>query len=352
MIYSIIGLLIVGVLILIYNDDFLYKDEILKIKEVEVVEENTSSNVLGYEEIHYNKRIKGIITNGENRGEEKEFFIEETFSNIVSERYNVGDRVFIEKDDIVGLKRDFQVCLLFAIFIFMMLVVGKLKGYLSIISLIFNIIVFYLGLKLYLKGVNILFLCVIETIIFSISSLFLAGGINKKTISSVICVLITFLVLLFSSLIIVKMTDYKGINFNEISYLLVPPEDIFLPELLTGALGAIMDVAITISSSIDELISKDKNITVLNLKKSVKQIGKDIMSTMCNVLFFTFLCSELPLFVLALRNGISVFNFVSGNFSLELTRFLMGSIGIVLTIPISTYICIKIFKKEKVIHHE
>ena len=50
----------------------------------------------------------------------------------------------------------------------------------------------------------------------------------------------------------------------------------------------------------------------------------------------------LPVYVLAIRNGYSVSNFIRGNFSLELTRFLVGSIAIILTIPVSSYISIKI----------
>ena len=48
-------------------------------------------------------------------------------------------------------------------------------------------------------------------------------------------------------LIVTKTTNYKGINFNELSFLTIPVDDIILPELLIGTIGAIMDVAITMS---------------------------------------------------------------------------------------------------------
>ena len=159
------------------------------------------------------------------------------------------------------------------------------------------------------------------------------------------CIRDRTLVMLITIVIIVNFAGYKGINFNELSFLTVPIEDIILPELLIGSTGAIMDVAITISSSISELIQKDNNISVKNLKKSAREIGKDIMSTMSNVLFFTYLCSGLPIFVLALRNGFSMYNYISSNFTLELTRFLIGSIGIVLTIPVSAHTSIKLMKR-------
>lgn len=334
-------------LVITYNDDFLYKTEILKIDKITTADETSSFNSLGLEEKYYDRVIKGVITNGKNKGKTRIFHYEETYSSVVTDKYKVGDKVFIVNDEIDGLKRDFYVVTLFLVFIVLIVVVGEVQGILSIASVILNIIVFYLGLSLYFRGINILFLCILEVIIFSILSLIIAGGINKKTISAIISVIVSITILLVGVLIITKTTNYSGINFNELNFLTVPPEDIIIPELLIGSLGAVMDVAITISAAISELIEKDTKISIFNLKKSANQIGKDIMSTMSNVLFFTYLCSGLPIFVLAIRNGFSVYNFVVTNFSLELTRFLIGSIGIIMTIPITTYICIRVFRRNR-----
>lgn len=335
----------IGILYFVYNDDFLYKQEIIKIKDIETVNTTSSYNELGLEEKYYTKNISGIVTNGKDKGSIKNFKYEETYSSVVTDKYKVGDKVFIYKGEIDGLKRDFYITLLLIVFIDLIYLVGERKGLLSIISVILNVIIFYIGLSLYDRGINLLLICIIESIIFSIVSLFIAGGINKKTMSSILSVIACVFILLTGMFIIIKFTNYNGINFNELSFLTVPVEDIVLPELLIGGLGAIMDVSITISSSISELIEKDKNISVKNLTKSSKEIGKDIMSTMSNVLFFTYLCGGLPIFVLAVRNGFSPLNYISTNFSLELTRFLIGSIGIIMTIPISTYISIKLFRR-------
>ena len=331
-------------LIFVYNDDFLYSSQIMKITKVETIKEDESQNSLGLREKYYTKKITGIITNGKNKGKQHELEYEETYSSVVTDKYRVGDKVIIDINDI-NLKRDFYIALMIIIFINLIYIVGSYKGLLSIASVILNIVIFYIGLFLYIKGVNLLLLTVIEMIIFAIISLILASGLNKKTLSAIVSVIASTIVMLILLLIVVKTTNYKGINFNEISFLTVPLEDIIMPELLIGSVGAIMDVAITISSSIAELIDKDKNISKKNLQKSAKEIGKDIMSTMSNVLFFTYLCAGLPIFVLALRNGFSMYNYISTNFSLELTRFLIGSIGIVMTIPISAFISIRLMKR-------
>ena len=344
---KIIILLIVSIisLVFIYNDDYLYKEEIVKITNIKTIDKEILSNNLGLKEEHYNKSITGIITNGKNKGKSISISYEESYSSVVTDKYRIGDKVFIKNKEIEGLKRDFYIAILVVIFINSIYIVGSVKGLLSVVSVILNFSIFYIGLDLYFKGINILFLCIIESIIFSFLSLGISNGIDKKSISAIISVIISIIILLVILLIIVLITKYRGINFNELSFLTVPPEDIFLPELLIGSMGAIMDVAITISSSIAELIEKNKKISRKNLEKSSKEIGKDIMSTMSNVLFFTYLCAGLPVYVLAIRNGFSVSNFIKSHFSLELTRFLVGSISIVMTIPITTYVSIYIFKR-------
>ncbi len=349
---KIIGLSIVLIfsfflLLFVYNDDFLYKNEIVKINEITTENESKSTNDLGLEEKYFQRKIKGVVTNGKDKGKIKSFSYEESYSSVVTDKFRVGDKIIIVNGEIEELKRDFYVALLFVIFVVSIIIVGEVNGLLSVVSVVLNTVIFCLGLELYFKGFDILVLCIIEVIIFSILSLFIAGGINKKTKAAIVSVVVSISILMLMVLVIAKTTNYSGVNFNELSFLTVPPEEIIIPELLLGSLGAIMDVAITIAAAVSELIEKDNNISVKNLKKSSKQIGKDIMSTMSNVLFFTYLCGGLPIFVLAIRNGFSVYNYITTNFSLELTRFLVGSIGIVMTIPIATFVCIRFLKKEE-----
>lgn len=342
--FIIIFLVSIFTLVFTYNDDYLYSKPVMKVTSIKNKKIDISENSLGLKEKHYTKKIKGVITNGKEKNSKKEIEYEETYSSVVTDKYRIGDKVILDGNDIT-LKRDFYLVLMIIIFLNLIYIVGSYKGLLSIVSVILNLIVFYIGLFLYFKGINLLFLCVIEMIIFSILSLILASGINRKTLSAIVSVFISTIVMLILLLIVISITNYKGINFNEISFLTVPLEDIILPELLIGTVGAIMDVAITIASSISELIDKDKKISIKNLNKSAKEIGKDIMSTMSNVLFFTYLCAGLPIFVLALRNGFSMGNYISTNFTLELSRFLIGSIGIIMTIPISAFVSIKLMKR-------
>lgn len=334
-----------SILFTLFNDSF-YKKEIMKIDSIETKESEISTNPFNFKEKYTKKVIKGTITNKSNKGIKKEIEYEESYSSIVTEKYKVGDKVFISNDDIDGLKRDTYIVILVSIFIIFMYLLGKIRGLITVLNVSMNATIFYLLLELYFKGMNLLLLCIIESIIFTIISLLISSGKNRKTMSAIVSTIVSTIILLLMNYIIIKVTDYKGTNFNELSFLTVPFEDVFLCSIMMGGLGAIMDVAISISSSLAELIEKDKNISNKNLIKSGKAIGKDILGTMMNVLFFTYLCSGLPIFVLALRNGYSISNYINNNFNLEITRFLTGSIGIVMTIPISIFISIKLLKKE------
>ena len=76
-------------LIFVYNDDFIYKDKIIKVTNIETTEEEVLQNDLGLKETHSTKKITGIITNGKDKGKEKTVTIEETYSSVVTDKYKV-----------------------------------------------------------------------------------------------------------------------------------------------------------------------------------------------------------------------------------------------------------------------
>lgn len=345
--FSIIIILSISMIIFTKLNDNLYRNTIMKITDIETISTDTNQNPLGLTETYYQRKITGIITNGKDKGKKKTLEYEETFSSIVTEKYHVNDKVFIKDNEVEGLKRDTYLAILISLFLISIFLVGHIRGCLAIISVISNTLIFYFGLDLYFKGVNLLALCLLESLIFTILSLFITSGINKKTFTAIISVAISTSILLVIMLTVIKTTNYSGISFNDMSFLTVPVEEVFQAEIMIGGLGAIMDIAITFASAISELIEHDNKITTKSLIKSGREIGKDVMSTMINVLFFTYLCSGLPVFTLALRNGFTLHNYLTSNLSLEMTRFLIGSIGILITIPVSLFTAIKVFKRSE-----
>ncbi len=130
-------------------------------------------------------------------------------------------------------------------------------------------------------------------------------------------------------------------------FLTRPYQMIFMAGLFVGSLGAVMDVAITMSASIFALYETNNAISVKALKASGLDIGKDIMGTMTNILFFAYISGSIPMLILYLKNASPLGFSVSMNLSLELARALAGGIGIVLAIPIGLYISIYFVQRKR-----
>ena len=113
------------------------------------------------------------------------------------------------------------------------------------------------------------------------------------------------------SLIVIHISNYNGLRFDQMELLTRPYEGIFISEIIMGGLGAIMDIAITISSSLNEIIEKNNQITLKELITSGKNIGRDVTSTMINVLFFTYICGAIPNLVLYFKNGINISSLIN-----------------------------------------
>ena len=342
-------------IIFTFNNHYFYKDTIAKITNVKDEYISTELADYGYKEDIYNQTITAIIKNGKYQNQtitiENEYYKGQTFS----QQYHKNDEIFVSLEThnntirhthIDGYKRDKYVVILLVSFILIIILVGHLKGFLSIISLMINIIIFNTMVYLNVKDIPLQLLSFIGAIIFSSICLTLVSGKNKKTLSAIISSIAGVSITMLISIIVIHITNYSGLRFENMELLTRPYEGIFISELILGGLGAIMDISISISSSLNELLEKDPKITSKQLIKSGYNIGRDIMSTMINVLFFTYICAVIPNLTILLRNGINLGSLINSYITLEMTRALIGAIGITITIPISIYITVLIYKRR------
>ena len=343
-------------IIFIYNDYDLYSDTIIKVINTKEEYVSTEEVTFGYKESIYNEEIEARIMNGEYKGEIVKFNNEYHKGEAYDQRYAIGDELFvslyvkndrIKRVNIDGYKRDKYIVLLILLFVFIIMLVGHLKGLLSVFSVAINIILFCFLIHINaIRSIGLVPLSFMVAILYSIVSLTLVSGVNKKTLSAIISSILGVILIFIISFIVIKITNYSGIRFDQMELLTRPYEEIFISEIILGGLGAIMDISISISSSLNELIEKNKRISVKALRKSGFNIGQDIMGTMINVLFFTYICTGISNLVIFFRNGVSIANLMTEYISLEMTRALTGAIGIVITIPISIYVSLYIYKRR------
>ena len=349
--------ILLGILILVfaYNDEFLYKKEIMKITKVEEKMVGEKQGYGSFTEKYYEQKITGIVLNGKHKGMKVNTTNERSMSNVYDENYHKNDKVFItfnsvknKNVNIINYKRDFYVVIIIMVFVYALYFIGKKQGMLAIIALIANMIVYSIVIKLYItKRMNLILLTSIATIIFTVVSLLLAIGRNKKALVTIISTLLSTLLTISIGVLVMNLTHEKGVRIEQIDFLLTPYKEVFITELLLGGLGAIMDIAITIASTVNELVEKNKKVENKVLFLSCREIGKDTMGTMLNVLLFTYIGCSIPKFILYYRNGFTISTILHSYLSIDIVRSLVAGIGIVLAIPVTSIIAVHILKGGK-----
>jgi uncharacterized membrane protein len=219
------------------------------------------------------------------------------------------------------------------------MITGK-SGILTLITLAVNILIFGMMIRAYVNDWNFKNMTYLLMIAFVTLTLFILGGIRKKSICSIISTILTVYTIMFIYFIVYSLSD--ELPYEMMNYISGPDylEEIFKAGIILGCLGAVMDIAITINSTVHELVVTTPSITAKELYHSVHEIGYDIMGTMINVLFFTFASACIPMSLLKIINGYSLLSILRYNIVFDTIRFLIGAIGIVLAIPISSFIAI------------
>lgn len=340
----------IGSVFFVFNNHSLYERPIVKVLKATIEDVTEVNGINGNEDKLYTQHIIAELINGEDKGKEIHLINEYSQSKAYDHEFQIGSELFIKIDEhledsaeltgtILDVKRDKYLLLAGWVFIFVLLIVGKKQGLFSFISLAINAVILSYALDIYIHTSNqsLLWICGISAILFTVISLLLANGLNDKTYAAIIATLLgTFISLLITYLVLL-VTGEKGLRYEEMQFITRPYRMVFMAGLFLGSLGAVMDVAITMSSSIFGLYEKNNNISVKALITSGMEIGKDIMGTMTNILFFVYVSGSIPTLVLYFKNAAPFGYTLSLTLSLELARALAGGIGIVLTIPIGLY---------------
>ncbi|MDU4450472.1 MAG: YibE/F family protein, partial [Staphylococcus lugdunensis] len=178
-------------------------------------------------------------------------------------------------------------------------------------------------------------LMTIAVTLATIVTLLLVTGLKLRSWITIASTLLGTLLSIGITALVIRLTGGAGIKYETMSFLTLPPKEVFLASVLIGSLGAVMDVAITLSSGMYEIYQRTPDISIQRLAVAGRRIGQDIMGTMTNILLFSYLSGSLPMLLIYLKNANTFTYTISMNWSLEITRAISGGIGIVLTIPIT-----------------
>lgn len=253
---------------------------------------------------------------------------------------------------IADLKRDNQIFVFTGIFFILLLLIGKKKGLTSIISIISTIaLIFFMLLPMILSGFCPIASAVLTGIISTVITIYLVGGLNSKSSSAIIGTSISLIFAGALSMLAIYFAHLTGFAGEENMFLYTARPDLSFTGILSAsmiisALGALMDTAVSIASTVNEIFETDKSLSVKQLFKSGMNVGRDIIGTMSNTLILVYLGSSLTLVLLSSNIDMNKF-FNLNQVATEILSALTGSIAILFCVPITAIIAAYLIKKQK-----
>lgn len=322
-----------------------YQQTIGKIISESTISKDQHSDEHGNQDSQTTQDLEIKLLNFSYKGETIHLNNSYTFSQAKDHQYHQNDYVFLHvtkennqfSGNIIELKRDHFLIILIGVMIMLLIIVSGKNGLLTFLSFVMNGVMLA-GILVWYRSIDsklLLILLIGALPIIITTTLVVANGWNLKTKVATISTIIGSIITFSLGFIVITLLKHNGLHYEEMELVTRPPHVLFLSSLLIGCVGAVMDVSMTIVASLFELIETKENVTSSELAQTGKQIGEDIMGPMTNIMFFSYLSGAIPMVLIFLRNGMS-FNYTfSIILSLEIARALVGSIGIILAVPIA-----------------
>lgn len=252
--------------------------------------------------------------------------------------------------------RMIPLCVIVGLFLLAAIAVGGKTGIKSLVGLAVTLCCLFLVLiPALMKGAPTLLTVFGVCAFISIVTLTILGGIHKKSICAMAGTISGTLLALLFGLFAQAITRINGLRLEDVEALLQLRQtgsSIGLHGLLVGgivisALGAVMDVAMGISSSICEIHSANPELTFRKLFRSGMNIGRDMVGTMTNTLILAFLGSSFSVILYFYSLNLSFHQLMSSAFlSVEIISGIASSIGVILSIPVTALITAFAFKRK------
>lgn len=247
------------------------------------------------------------------------------------------------------------VCLLIILLILMRIIGGD-KGFKSFFSLFLNIGVIFISVILMSFNLSPILVTLCASLLISSVNLFYINDINQKTLVAFIATFVTLILIVAFIFIIVKKTMIQGLGEEEIVemdmyslHLGIDFITITICTIIMGSIGAMNDTAISISSTMNELRYRNPEMSQGQLFRSGMNVGRDVLGTTTNTLFFAFIGGSLALMVWLKDLNYSLVETLNSKvFNGEVLAILLSGIGVTLIIPVTAWLMLKITLKEKI----
>lgn len=338
---------------------------------VKIIGKETTENVGGSLGNYKTETIRftAVISDGKDKG--KQVMATQSLNNMYAGTDTIrevkeGDRILLMEVNIPGTEKnewkfmDYyrmdKIFMLAGAFALLLVLLGGIKGINTIVSLGFTFgFVFFVFVPWIMNGYNV-YLGVIGTCLFTIvMTLLLINGATKKSFVTMAGCASGTMVAAGVTYIMNYFLHLSGfIDEHSVYLTMVNPNKpvdlvaIVFAAIIIGALGAIMDVAMDISSSLYELSEHVPDISFKKLVSSGMRIGSDIMGTMANTLVLAYIGSSLCSVMLLITYSASIEVLLNRELVIvEILQALTGSVAILLTAPLTVLISGMVYIKKK-----
>lgn len=253
--------------------------------------------------------------------------------------------------------REIAVAIIVALFLLVTILVGGKTGAKSLIGLILTLIcIFFILIPLLMKGYPTLLTVFLMCAYVAVVCFVILGGVRKKTVCAALGTIAGVAIALLFALAVqslAKVDGYRTDNAEALLQLRQGGSLLGIKYLLVGgivisALGAVMDVAMSISSALSEIHTVDPTLGKKELFRSGMNIGRDMVGTMTNTLILAFIGSSFSLVIYLYSLGLETHQLLSSAYvSLEVISGIASSIGVILSVPITAIITSVILDRHR-----
>lgn len=327
-------------------------------KVTEILQDNLDSNGTRVGE----QKVRVKMLTGVRKGEELD--VTSSSGYLFGAACTVGMKVIVMQSvagettiaSVYSQDREWVIYIFALLYLLALCIIGGkqgIKGCLGLIFTFFCVIFVYLPLVYlgYSPFWSAVFICFLTTLV----TMYLIGGPTKKTCAATLGTLAGVVLAGISAWCFSKASGISGYNVSDIETLMtlwntnrIQVGGLLFSGLLISCLGAVMDVAMSISSAIDEIYKQNSSLTRKELFKTGMRVGRDMMGTDSNTLILAFAGSSVSTLLLDYAYDLPYQQIInSNNIGIAIMQGLAGSFGIVLSVPLTVLICTILFHRKE-----
>lgn len=269
--------------------------------------------------------------------------------------FSEGDRVIVEMSHyanrIISPDRGNFLIFFVALFLILLCVIGGKRGILSVAGLLFSLVaIVFILVPLTLAGYPSILMAILIGTLITVVSITLLAGVNAKSLSAIFGCISGVVIAACFALIAGHLAFISGYHTEHAGILLawgssdMSLSGIFISGVIISAMGAITDTSMTIASAMEEIKLANPTMKTAKLARAGLNVGRDAMGTMSNTLILAFVGSSFSLILLIFSTNTTWVQFINNDgIGIEIIQGIAGSIGIILTVPITTFIAAKLF---------